>query len=830
MSRRLYNRLAASQSLSFYQNFIVDEPIDSVIRPRIVHEKDLGTADLEWLFGSAANSPRSVGISPAYSKSGSLQTFACAVDDRVLIVGLHGSRPRNNGNTSGPQLSGTERRNLLEQELLCHPDCTFYAFDLATLALSLHIHLHLHLSNAVDIQSALPVRGRSPVDSVQAIVGDNISADRITSAYETTHYGSDEQENRDSLAQMAWLCGYLGQYDLGNTKDLFYAAPKVDTRKFPADELRVLQKISYDAQRLASLKPTSTTHEVKASYNPRTRQLVARSQNYSNRITPGLSRLRAEVTNGSETFSVSVSSSNTRGRSTRINTVHNVGDRAVPVLVSDGRGALTRAELGRSLVLLRILQRSLPLSNNHWMKAIWLPSDSDMWPESFSASSSESESPPLEIVEHPDAPLNSSQRSAITNMLSLSLNDCITLIQGPPGTGKTTVIASYVDNAIRNGRSGIWLMAHNNVAVKNIAEKLDKLGFIHFKLLVSQGFHHEWHEHLYKNISKYVICTDDLPKPNALKKVLRGVQVILCTLDTISNPKLQETGFTETVPVNSVVIDEASQIEVGQYLPLFESFGNTLRKISFIGDDKQCEYLILHFVSVPPYGHDNLDNLQSVFELAHLRASAVFLDTQCIFANFLELEDRMPPQIGDFISQRVYDGGLQSNSRHPTKSRTTACHFVDINGSDSASGTSRINRQEVKAVTLIAERLQEKGISYRIITPYDAQRSALEQALKDNELIWENKCFNVDSFQGNEDHYIVVSLVRTKELGFLSNLRRTNVMLTRCQRGMYIVSSKAFLQERGASSLVGQMAAELGNLPGAWLTQKDIERGKIGGL
>ncbi len=315
MSRRLFNRLAASQSLSFYQTFI-DEPIDSVIEPRIVREKELGITDLEWLFGSAANSPRSVGISPAYSKSGSLQTFACALGNRVLIIDLHGSKPYDDGNTSGLQSKDTERRNRLEQELLCHPDCTFYAFDLATLALSLYLHLHIHLANAIDIQSALPVRGRSPVESVRAIVGDNISADRITSTFETTLYGSDEQENRDSLAQMAWLCGYLGQYELGNTKDLFYAASKVDMRKFPADvslcffihlfkkpdlllcfsqhrffkELRVLQKISYDAQRLASLKPTSMTHEVQAGrYNPETRELVARSQNYSNRVTPGLS-------------------------------------------------------------------------------------------------------------------------------------------------------------------------------------------------------------------------------------------------------------------------------------------------------------------------------------------------------------------------------------------------------------------------------------------------------------------------------------------------------------------------------------------------------------
>ena len=53
-------------------------------------------------------------------------------------------------------------------------------------------------------------------------------------------------------------------------------------------------------------------------------------------------------------------------------------------------------------------------------------------------------------------------------------------------------------------------------------------------------------------------------------------------------------------------------------------------------------------------------------------------------------------------------------------------------------------------------------------------------------------------------------------------------MLTRCQRGMYIVSNKAFLEGKtGADSLVGKMAAELGNRPGTWLTQRDIERGKF---
>lgn len=48
----------------------------------------------------------------------------------------------------------------------------------------------------------------------------------------------------------------------------------------------------------------------------------------------------------------------------------------------------------------------------------------------------------------------------------------------------------------------------------------------------------------------------------------------------------------------------------------------------------------------------------------------------------------MPPQIGDFISDSVYDGQLQSNPEHPITSKITACYFVDIEGTEKPSGTS----------------------------------------------------------------------------------------------------------------------------------------------
>ncbi|KAF8206300.1 AAA domain-containing protein, partial [Mycena galopus ATCC 62051] len=101
--------------------------------------------------------------------------------------------------------------------------------------------------------------------------------------------------------------------------------------------------------------------------------------------------------------------------------------------------------------------------------------------------------------------------------------------------------------------------------------------------------------------------------------------------------------------------------------------------------------------------------------------------------------------------------------------------------------------------------------SYRIITPYDAQRALLESKLKTEKIPWENKVFCVDSFQGNEDDYIVLSIVRTEMIGFLAELRRVNVMLTRCRRGMVIIASREFIEGAAKSSLVGLLAAEMGN-------------------
>ncbi|KAF9647979.1 hypothetical protein BDM02DRAFT_3097219, partial [Thelephora ganbajun] len=334
----------------------------------------------------------------------------------------------------------------------------------------------------------------------------------------------------------------------------------------------------------------------------------------------------------------------------------------------------------------------------------------------------------------------------------------------------------------------VWVIAQSNVAVKNVAEKLAESGFLDFKLLVSKDFHFDWHEHLYEVIRHNVIESGDFKRTiYDNERLLSGARVILCTISMLSTERIMDCGFTTIVPVQTVIIDEASQIEVGDYLPILARYKATLRKMVFIGDDKQ----------LAPYGQEDIPELRSVFEWPHLRDNAVFLDTQY----------RMPTVIGNFISRHVYSSRLRTvhHIHHPT-----CCRFVDVsNGKEIKKGVSWVNEGEVKAAVQMAKRYIREKKGFRIITPYDAQRNAIENALKATGLAWENTVFNVDSFQGNEEDHIIVSIVRTKAPGFMRNQRRTNVMLSRCKKSMMICTHRGFLQNKSVGrTLVGQLASE----------------------
>jgi regulator of nonsense transcripts 1 len=108
------------------------------------------------------------------------------------------------------------------------------------------------------------------------------------------------------------------------------------------------------------------------------------------------------------------------------------------------------------------------------------------------------------------------------------------------------------------------------------------------------------HDHLYKKINKQVIRSNEFEKDKQkTKDALGGSRVILCTLSMLSSGQVVRSGFTEHVPVETLIVDEASQVEIGDYLIPLSRFHHSLQKIVFIGDDKQCKYSTLFRWFVP---------------------------------------------------------------------------------------------------------------------------------------------------------------------------------------------------------------------------------------
>jgi hypothetical protein len=59
---------------------------------------------------------------------------------------------------------------------------------------------------------------------------------------------------------------------------------------------------------------------------------------------------------------------------------------------------------------------------------------------------------------------------------------------------------------------------------------------------------------------------------------------------------------------------------------------------------------------------------------------------------------------------------------------------------------------------------------------------------------------------GNEAKFVLISVVRTANPGFLTSLNRMNVMLTRCQAGLVVVTSRDFIHYGGSRTLLGRLA------------------------
>jgi regulator of nonsense transcripts 1 len=272
------------------------------------------------------------------------------------------------------------------------------------------------------------------------------------------------------------------------------------------------------------------------------------------------------------------------------------------------------------------------------------------------------------------------------------------------------------------------------------------------------------------------------------KEVLQAADVVCTTCAGAGDPRLSHFSFRR------VLIDEATQaLEPECIIPI--AMG--AKQIVLVGDHCQLGPVILNKKAV------TAGLCQSLFErLMLLGVRPIRLTVQY----------RMHPILSEFPSNTFYEGALQ-NGVSAAERQSPGLTFpwpvpgrpfmflVQLGAEEiSASGTSYLNRTEAMQVEKLVTTFLKQGVTpdrIGIITPYEGQRAYVVNTMVRNgplrqALYSDIEVASVDSFQGREKDFIILSCVRSNEhqgIGFLSDARRLNVALTRARLGLVVLGN-----------------------------------------
>jgi senataxin len=261
--------------------------------------------------------------------------------------------------------------------------------------------------------------------------------------------------------------------------------------------------------------------------------------------------------------------------------------------------------------------------------------------------------------------------------------------------------------------------------------------------------------------------------PRTLTPILiQNASLIACT---------NSQGMSEILknwPFKYVLEDEAAQcIEPESLLAMRQ----TTKKVVLFGDP----YQLSGFVQSPVAKNARYDR-SLMKRLMEAGFPSIFLDTQ----------HRMHPEISQFPSRYIYKGELKDgdsvkkiSNDYPLKPYQLI-HIANGKEAFAESAGKTRTRCNMTEVSWVRNWLKKKLVPAKdvaVITPYQGQRQRLSDQLL---------CFNgvsvqtVDSFQGQESEVVILSLVRTHGgIGFLGELERLNVALTRAKRAFIIVGN-----------------------------------------
>jgi AAA domain len=215
---------------------------------------------------------------------------------------------------------------------------------------------------------------------------------------------------------------------------------------------------------------------------------------------------------------------------------------------------------------------------------------------------------------------------------------------------------------------------------------------------------------------------------------------------------------------------------------------------------------------------------EAIEDLGPTPQERVAADEQTLLAHFsdrltgtehqvsLNTQYRMLPPIGQLVSDVFYSdiGGLQHARRKPIDPRVTAfagevrVKLIDIPGEEELEGTSKHRGAEIERIRRELQSLNDRAallpppkdgperLGVSVITPYTAQAERLGRDLRIQHGIYPAlnvRVGIVDSFQGNEDQVVILSVAATTYAGFLKTPNRINVAISRAQDLLIITTS-----------------------------------------
>ena len=418
----------------------------------------------------------------------------------------------------------------------------------------------------------------------------------------------------------------------------------------------------------------------------------------------------------------------------------------------------------------------------------------------------------------------------------------VMLVHGPPGTGKTTVLVELVRRAASRGEK-VLASAPSNLAVDNLAERLVAAGIDVVRVghparvlpaVVEHTLDQKTEAHPQARIAAELVAQALRLRADARKHkqrrgpgrfsearaqerearqllseareledraesaVLEKAQVVLATLTGIESRALEGRRFS------LAVVDEATQaVEPGAYLALLRA-----ERAVLAGDHLQLPPTVL--------APDAQELSVSLFErLAQAHPPALVS---------LAEQHRMNEQIMRYPSDALYGGKLRA---HPAVARhaldDAPLELIDTAGRGfedemPQDGDSKLNPGEAELVAAEVRKLLEllPPQDIAVISPYDAQVQKLRELLRD---VSDLEIDTVDGFQGREKEAVVVSLVRSNpegELGFVADIRRINVALTRARKKLIVVGDSATIARHPFHAGFVRYAESIGAWRSAW--------------